>query len=458
LPGRRQDTEVCGEGLDLGDRIAEISWIDETRFTFVTSEPYDLYFGKLDGTRVRIAEGVERFTAGTVTCQNDAEFTSGGEGPADFSVAPDTLFARKWRLRNAGTCAWDPSYRLTFLNGERLSGPHSLPLGETVPTGGEIELSVNLIAPPDPGRYQGEWQLFDSDGAPFGVQPAVDIVVPSFTVLEFTPEQIAAEIPAESGPIALGEGALWFLGGNTLSRIDLDTNQVVATIPVGEFPTALATGYGAVWAAANGTVNRIDPLTNQVTGTIPVSPESGLNDLAAGAGSLWASNAEEGVVYRIDPNTNQVIATIRVEYSSQIAAAEDAIWVTNPIDPVLTRIDPSTNEVSAAIPLDCSTRRLAVDDTAVWVACDSTPALFRIDPLANQVVARIAVGQHPAGVASVSNAVWVSSLAGNTLTRIDPATNQVTAVYSVGQSPFDVVAAQDELFVQSQGAIWRIRP
>jgi DNA-binding beta-propeller fold protein YncE len=44
------------------------------------------------------------------------------------------------------------------------------------------------------------------------------------------------------------------------------------------------------------------------------------------------------------------------------------------------------------------------------------------------------------------------------LTRIDPATNQVTAVYPVGQRPFDVVAAQDELFVQSEGAILRIRP
>ena len=71
-----------------------------------------------------------------------------------MSVAPDTLFTKTWRLRNAGTCAWDSSYRFAYLSGERLSGPRSLFLGETVPPGGEIELSVNLIAPADPGTYQ----------------------------------------------------------------------------------------------------------------------------------------------------------------------------------------------------------------------------------------------------------------------------------------------------------------
>jgi len=459
-PDPAQDAEVCGQGLNLGGMLAEIYWIDGTRFLFVTREPYDLYFGRPDGTRILIAEGVERFSAAAMTCRNASEFAAGGAGPADMSVARDTLFPMTWRMRNAGTCTWDPSYRFTFLAGERLRGPHSLPLGETVPPGGEIELSVNLIAPAEPGTYRGEWQLFAPDGRPFGVRPAVDVVVPSYPVLEFTPDQIVAKIPAGSGHIALGEGVLWVLGEKTVSRIDLDTNQFVATMPVGEFPQALAIGYGAVWATGlDGTVTRIDPLTNQVSGTIPVASSSGLNGVAAGAGAVWVSSGEQGIVYRIDPNTNQVIATIQVEpWPSQIAATQDAVWVTNPITPILTKIDPDTNEVSAAIRLDCSTRELAVDATAAWVACDGVPALLRIDPLTNQIVARIAVGNHPRGVAISSSGVWVTSLTDNTLTLIAPGANQVIAVYQVGQGPVDVVAAEDELMVLTGDSVWRIRP
>jgi virginiamycin B lyase len=461
-PDPAQDAEVCGEGLNLGGPLAEMYWIDGTRFLFVTREPSDLYFGRLDGTRILIAEGIERFSAVAMTCRDDSEFATGGQGPADLSVVRDTLFRMTWRLRNIGTCTWDPSYRLAFLAGERMKGPHSLPLGETVPPGGEIALSVNLIAPAEAGTYRGEWQLFAPDGRPFGVRPAVEVIVLSSAVTAFAPDQIIAKIPAESGHIALGEGALWVLGEKTVSRLDLDTNQFVATVPVGEFPQALAIGYGAVWATGlDGTVTYIDPLTNQVGGTISVVPSSGLNGIAAGAGAVWVSSGEQGLVYRIDPNTNQVIATVQVEpWSSQIATTQDAVWVTNPITPILTKIDPDTNAVSAAIRLDCAARDLAVNATAVWVACDSVPALFRIDPLTNQTVARIAVGNHPQGVAIGSGGIWVASITDSTLTLIAPGTNQVTAVYQVGQSPVDVVAAEDEVWVALSGedAVWRIRP
>jgi streptogramin lyase len=470
-PEAAQDVEVCSQGPVLGEQIAEISWIDGARFVFVTREPYDLYFGGLDGRRLVIGEGVERFATALIPCRNESEITAGGSNPADMSVAPDTLFAQTWRLRNTGTCAWDASYRLAYVSGERLSGPRSLPLGVTVPTGGEIELSLKLIAPADTGRYQGEWQLLDPGGAPFGVRAPVDIVVPSFTVTELTPDQIVAKIPAEPGQLALGEGALWLLSGDAVSRIDLDTNQVVATIPVGEFRVDLTTGYGAVWAAASGTVNRIDPQTNQVSATIQPAPTLGLNGIAAGAGSVWVSSADDETIFRIDPGTNQVIAAIQVDLAlQQMAVTEDAVWVTglkltrtddgvwvaSPSNPGLTRIDPITNEVSARIPLDCGTRNVAVDDTAIWVPCDVAPVVYRIDPLTNQVLARIAIPDRSRHIASDSNAVWVTT--GNTLTRIDPATNQVTAIYSFGEGLVDVIAAQGELFVTTESAIWRIRP
>jgi glutamine cyclotransferase len=460
-PGAAQEVEVCSEVLALGDPLAEIVWLDEGRFFFVTRDPYDLYFAKIDGTKIPIAEGVEKISAVAMTCRNASEFTPGGAGLAHASVAPDTLFQTTWRIRNAGTCTWDASYRLAFLSGERMGGPRGLPLGETVPPGGKIEFTVTLVSPAEVGAYQGQWQLFGSDGRPFGVRPTVDIVVPSYVAIDLSPDQIIAKIPGGGYRMAFAEGALWFLGGDSVTRVDPDTGQIAADIPVGQFAQSMTTGFGAVWASAGGGISRIDPQTDQVSAVIPFDPSFTLNGLATGAGSVWATNGSEGLVYRIDPGPNQVIAEIKVEkWASQIAALDDAIWVTNTASPILTRIDPATNEVSATIDLECSARWLVADASAVWVMCGFSRTLFRIDPLTNQIVARIAIGLRSPGLALGSNAVWVTSPSEDTLMRIDPLTSQVVAVYRVGKEPKAVIAVQDEIWVVmgGEGTVWRIRP
>jgi len=457
-PDATQESEVCGEGFELGGDLAAIRWLDGRRFLYATREPYELYFGSLGGERVRIAAGAEKFAAVARTCRNDSEFAAGGEGPVHMSVAPDNLFQMAWRIRNTGTCTWDTSYRLASVSGERLSGPQSLRLAEGVPPGREIEMSVKLIAPAATGTYQGEWQLFAPDGRPFGVGLPVELVVPSYTVLDFPPNLILAEIPAGGDYIAFGEGAIWVLSGNnTVTRIDMDTNEVVATMTVGEFPRGVAAGYGAVWVTGLG-LTRIDPLTNRVSAIIPVGSSAGLNGIAAGAGSVWVSSPTEGTVFRIDPDTNQVIATIHAGGSPlQLAITQDAVWVSDPNNPVLKRIDPASNEISAEINLDCATRGIAADAQAIWVACDSAPTLYLIDPLTDRIVARIAAGNHSRGVAISSNGVWVTSLTDETLTVIDPATNQVMAVYRTNR-PLDLVSAQGELWVVTGSGTLRIRP
>ena len=51
--------------------------------------------------------------------------------------------------------------------------------------------------------------------------------------------------------MAVGEGAVWVANrdGGTVSRIDLHSGTVVATIEVGHSPGAVAVGYGKVWVA-----------------------------------------------------------------------------------------------------------------------------------------------------------------------------------------------------------------
>jgi hypothetical protein len=177
-PDAAQDTEVCGQGFELGGDPAGITWLDGNRFLYVTREPYDLYFGKLDGTRIRIAEGAEIFAAMAMTCRNDAELVVDGDRPAQPQAAPDTVLLTTWRIRNSGTCVWDPSYRLSYLGGVRLSGPRNLSLRESVPPGGEVELLLRVIAPAAAGAYLGQWQMFGPDGVPFGDRLSMEVEVP----------------------------------------------------------------------------------------------------------------------------------------------------------------------------------------------------------------------------------------------------------------------------------------
>ena len=444
--------------------LGGLTWLDSNRFIYITREPYDLYFGKLDGTSVRIAEGAERFAAMAMTCQNQAEFAPHGEGPSNTSVKAGTPFRMTWRIRNSGSCTWDSSYRLINISGRSLGGPNNLPVGESVPPGGEVELSVNLTAPPEIGSFHDEWQLLAPDGRPFGIRLPADISVPSLTVLDFPPELIVARIPA-SYNAAYGEGALWALYDGQLARIDLSTNQVVATVPLTDelIGVDIAIGYGSVWVLNldGRTVWRIDPTTNTVSATISWEGETFPSTIAVGAGAVWVnSDSMNGVITRINPATNEIVAAINVdEWPNQLVATVDAVWITSPINPVLRRIDPLSNEVTS-INLECATRSIAASETDLWVLCEPDPMILRVDPLTNRVVAKIAVGSRSRGLVMSSNAVWVSSIESGTLTAIDPASNQVYAVYRVGQGPIVLTSSRDEfwLLMNGEGTIWRIRP
>jgi hypothetical protein len=189
-PNATQAIEVCAPPIRFGEPVRLLEWIDRERFVYMAPVPTRLILGSLSGSLTVIAEDLyvppnagdgtiaQGFDAVASTCRADAEFVSDVTVPDGTHLAPNALFQKTWRVRNTGTCAWDASYRLTFLSGHRMFGPRSAPLGDTVQPGEEVDVSVMLIAPADAGTYQGQWQLFAPDGTPFGTRPYVLIMVP----------------------------------------------------------------------------------------------------------------------------------------------------------------------------------------------------------------------------------------------------------------------------------------
>ncbi len=105
----------------------------------------------------------------SLTCDHRIQFVADVTIPDDTSLRAGAVFTKTWRLKNAGTCAWTPAYRLVFVRGDAMNGQDSQPLGAAVPPGGITDVSVRLQAPDQPGNYAGEWMLETPAGKRFGL-------------------------------------------------------------------------------------------------------------------------------------------------------------------------------------------------------------------------------------------------------------------------------------------------
>jgi hypothetical protein len=221
------------------------------------------------------------------------------------------------------------------------------------------------------------------------------------------------------GSIAVGEGSLWVSSGpeddsgaGTIVRIDPETAEIVAEIPVPAIPGWETGGGGievaddAVWVVggvsspgatggSEGLAVRIDPTTNSVVQEIELGGQFAA-DVATDGTSLWVSlfgpHADHEVV-RIDPGTGRVIARIPLdqEYVRDVLAVDGTIWVHEhrgtfgrSRGSFLTEVDPETNEVARSIPLGYDLTSLTTAAGLIWgptwVGSDEN-VLVRFDPL-----------------------------------------------------------------------------
>ena len=130
-----------------------------------------------------------------------AEFVSDVTYPDGSNVSLGGTFTKTWRVQNVGTCTWSTAYTLVFVSGERFGAPTAVSLPGSVAPGQTIDLSINLTAPNNNGRYRGDWKLRNASGVLFGIGSSassnfyVDVSVTGYTVLayDFIDEYCEAE-------------------------------------------------------------------------------------------------------------------------------------------------------------------------------------------------------------------------------------------------------------------------
>lgn len=85
----------------------------------------------------------------------------------DTSFVPGETFTMTWRLKNSGTSTWTERYLLRYFSGNAFGAPNEIAIGQEVPPGGEIEISILMKAPVTPGTYRSDWVMSTEERSNF---------------------------------------------------------------------------------------------------------------------------------------------------------------------------------------------------------------------------------------------------------------------------------------------------
>ena len=113
--------------------------------------------------------------AATSSCYGLA-FVSDVTIPDNTPVTAGQAFTKTWKVRNAGSCAWDAGFKFAFTGGEQMGGA-TFTLPSAVAAGAVYDISVPLTAPNKSGTLRGNWRMSTAAGQFFGDEVYVQVVV-----------------------------------------------------------------------------------------------------------------------------------------------------------------------------------------------------------------------------------------------------------------------------------------
>jgi len=294
----------------------------------------------------------------------------------------------------------------------------------------------------------------------------------TLSVIDVDALQVVATIPVGANPRRLASNAafnrVYFVNDTSpgkLTIVDGKTNAIVAAITVGNRPRVLATDFPLkevyVSNMASNTVSIVDLVTNTVVATVPVGSGPTSLDVDSNAGRIYVPSSADGTVTVIDQRTRTVTKTIPVGNGpGNVVVAEFAgkAYVNNVTDKTVSVIDTATDSVIKTIPVGAgSTAALGLGAASAIYhrfylpnAADNTVSI--IDTDTDTVVKTVPVGIFPNQVIAdgIGGDLYVVNRGGNSVTVIDAHTEAVTGTLAVGGSPWRVARAMQRLFVLNQ--------
>ncbi len=305
-----------------------------------------------------------------------------------------------------------------------------------------------------------EARLFALERAAFPIAYVANAGGDNVSVIDVGSSTVIATVPVGSFPseVAVNPAGTRAYVTNrdsgTVSVIDTATNTVAATVTVGNFPLDVAVNPAGTRAyvanVLSSTVSVIDTAANTVAATIPVLDPTAVAFNPSGT-RAYVTNLSSNTVSVINALTNDVVASIAVGNLPLDVAVNPAgtrAYVTNRESETVSVIDTATNTVLATIPVHDRPTGVAVNrsGTRAYVTneiivsgearLEITGAISVIDTATNTVVATILVGSKPQGVAVnlAGTRAYVTKEDGK-VSVIDTATNTVIGTITVGNAP-----------------------
>jgi YVTN family beta-propeller protein len=267
---------------------------------------------------------------------------------------------------------------------------------------------------------------------------------------------IAATIEVAAAPMnpAFGFGSVWVPNHHAalVTRIDPETNEVLAEIPVGVQPGGYGLeAFGSMWFPNYGesTVSRVDPATNAATS---IDTGNGLTcgDAVEAGRLVWVGNCDALVLTGIDPQTSTVARTLEVEGFPFGNGKQ--LWVDQPVD--LAQIDPRTGRVLATVDAGSSEHASAAsfEGDRLWVSYGTggmglVGALAVVDLRTGDVTELGTVGPNPAAPVVDGHRVFVFSVDERTISIVDPTSGEIA-------EPVPIPDIETEGIAAGFGSVW----
>lgn len=204
----------------------------------------------------------------------------------------------------------------------------------------------------------------------------------------------------------------------------------------GAVPFAYITNYD------DNTTSVIDIATNTVTSTVPVGIRPCGVAVSPDGTKVYVANDDSNNISVIDATTSTVTSTVPVGHAPYgVAVSPDGtkVYVANYGSNTTSVIDTATNNVIASVPVGWSPVgvTIAPDGTKVYVANLGSSNVSIIDTATNTVTDSVNVGIAPCGVAVTPDGskLYVTNAGDNTTSVIDTITNNVTVTVAVGKTP-----------------------
>jgi transcriptional activator len=339
--------------------------------------------------------------------------------------------------------------------------PHPRPKAVSAPPGpvasrrgrrGRIVVGAALVVVAAAAATLGYLVVADEPSASVAANP------PTLAVIDPATNRVVASIPVGSKPVAIaaGEGGVWVgdARDGTITRVDPETRRVVKTIGIGAPVVDLATGLGGVWAATGGfgEVVRIGPDVGAVAQRIPLGRPAdpvvpSVASVGVGDGRVWAG--VPGGLARIEPRSGDVAETVDLDGNQalQVAAGRGAVWATT-IANRAERVEARSGRTTAEFYAGGWVYPVTLDGRAAWVG--GSRGLAKLDADTGATLSSTGAIEAVTGIAYGAGSVWLTNAKTAEVVRLNAETGVVEARIPLGGFGEDVVL--------DRGLVWVVVP